>query len=47
MFHIMLERLLARIPDYRVTEDPTPHRYADSAIVFALHHLPVQFAPAP
>lgn len=45
MFHIMLERLLARIPDYRVTEDPTPHRYADSAIVFALHHLPVAFTP--
>jgi cytochrome P450 len=47
MFHIMLERLLARVPDYRVTEDPTPHRYADSAIVYALHHLPVAFTPAP
>jgi cytochrome P450 len=46
MFHIMLERLLARVPDYRVTEDPTPHRYADSAIVFALHNLPAAFGPA-
>jgi cytochrome P450 len=43
MFHIMLERLLARLPDYRVTEDPTPYRYPDAAIVFALSHLPVEF----
>lgn len=47
MFHIMLARLLARLPDYRITEDPTPHRYADSAIVFALHHLPAEFTPVP
>ena len=43
MFHILLERLLARLPDYRVTEDPTPHRYSDAGIVFALHHLPAEF----
>lgn len=47
MFHVMLARLLARLPDYRLTEDPTPHRYADAAVVFALHHLPVAFTPAP
>ncbi|HEY1968200.1 MAG TPA: cytochrome P450 [Pseudonocardia sp.] len=47
MFHVMLDRLLARIPDYRLTEDPTPHRYSDAAIVFALHHLPVAFTPEP
>jgi cytochrome P450 len=45
MFHIMLERLLARVPDYRVTEDPTPYRYPDAAIVFALSRLPVAFTP--
>jgi cytochrome P450 len=45
MFHVLLERLLARVPDYRVTEDPTPHRYADAGIVFALHHLPASFTP--
>jgi cytochrome P450 len=46
MFHIMLERLLARMPDYQVTEDPTPHRYSDAGIVYALHHLPAAFDPA-
>jgi cytochrome P450 len=46
MFHILLERLLARLPDYRVTEDPTPHRYSDAGIVFALHHLPAAFTPS-
>jgi cytochrome P450 len=45
MFHVMLERLLARTPDYRLTEDPTPYRYDDAAIVFALHHLPAAFTP--
>jgi cytochrome P450 len=47
MFHVMLERLLARLPDYRVTEDPTPYRYADAGIVYALHHLPAAFEPRP
>jgi cytochrome P450 len=47
MFRIMLERVLARIPDYRVVGDATQYRYTDAAIVYALHHLPVKFTPAP
>ena len=45
MFRIMLDRFLARVPDYRLTEDPSRYRYTDAAIVFAVHHLPAAFTP--
>lgn len=47
MFRVMLERVLVRIPDYRVVGDATRYRYSDAAIVYALHHLPVEFTPVP
>jgi hypothetical protein len=45
MLRVVLERLLARVPGYRITEDSTPYRHDDAAIVFALHHLPAVFTP--
>jgi cytochrome P450 len=45
MFRVMLEEVLARIPDYRLDPDPEQYRYEDAANVYALTHLPATFTP--
>lgn len=47
MFRIMLERLLTRLPDFRVAADPDQFRYHDAGIVYGLMKLPVEFTPSP
>lgn len=46
MFRIMLERVLARIPDYRLAADPEQYRYDDASSAYTLTQLPATFSPA-
>jgi hypothetical protein len=45
MFRVMLEKVLARLPDFRVVGDPAQTRYADAAYIYASHRLPITFTP--
>lgn len=45
MFRIMLETVLARMPDFELLGDPEEHRYEDPGMVYGLHHLAVRFTP--
>ena len=47
MFRIMLEAVLARIPDYQLTSDPDEHHFEDIAAVWGHTHLFARFTPGP
>jgi cytochrome P450 len=44
MFRVMLETVLARIPDFELLGDPKEHRFPGS-VVFGVEHLPSRFSP--
>ncbi|SHN46592.1 cytochrome P450 [Cryptosporangium aurantiacum] len=45
MFRVMVEQILARLPDFTLAGEPV--RYGDAAAVYALKELPVRFTPGP
>ncbi|HYH48360.1 MAG TPA: cytochrome P450 [Acidimicrobiia bacterium] len=45
MFRIMLETILARMPDFELVDDPDQHRFADIGVVYGHTHLPARFTP--
>jgi len=47
MFRIMLETVLARMPDYRLVGEPDEHRFEDIGVVWGHTHLPARFTPGP
>ena len=47
MFRIMLETILARMPDFQLLGDPDQERFADVGVVYGHTHLPARFTPGP
>lgn len=45
VFRIGLTRVLARLPDYRLADEPSQHRFPDCAVAYGLHALPIEFTP--
>lgn len=45
MFRVMLEAILARMPDYRLVGDPDRERFADIGVVYGHTSLPARFTP--
>ena len=45
MFRVMLEEVLARMPDYRIAGEVV--RFEDAGDVYAVRRLPVEFTPGP
>jgi len=45
MFRVMLEEVLARLPDYRIAGEVV--RFEDAGDVYAVRRLPVAFTPGP
>ncbi len=45
LFRVMLDEVLTRLPDFRVTGPPV--RFPDSGETYALRHLPIAFTPGP
>jgi hypothetical protein len=47
MFRVMLETVLARMPDFELAGDPDQERFADVGVVYGHMHLPARFTPGP
>jgi hypothetical protein len=45
MLRVMLERLLATIPDYQLGKDPEQYRFADASVIYSARGLPATFTP--
>lgn len=45
MLRAMLERLLAIVPDYQLSNDPQQHRFADASVIYSARSLPATFTP--
>jgi hypothetical protein len=45
MMRVMLERLLAVIPDYNLGDDPHRHRFDDASVIYSVRSLPATFTP--
>jgi len=45
MVRVMLERLLAVVPDYHLGEDPRHYRFDDASVIYSVRGLPATFTP--